>query len=83
MATLQTQVDAQNQVVRKLEEKERILQNNLSTMDKEISLRQQSLELNKRKVALNIASQFYSFYLIWGWTEKTWLVWDLNQQPSD
>ena len=53
MATLQTQVDAQNQVVRKLEEKERILQNNLSTMDKEISLRQQSLELNKRKVALN------------------------------
>ncbi|XP_038059012.1 E3 ubiquitin-protein ligase BRE1B-like isoform X2 [Patiria miniata] len=49
VATLQTQVDAQNQVVRKLEEKERILQNNLSTMDKEITLRQQSLELNRRK----------------------------------
>ncbi|XP_070571727.1 E3 ubiquitin-protein ligase BRE1A-like [Ptychodera flava] len=49
VATLQTQVEAQNQVVRKLEEKERVLQNNVSTMEKELSLRQQALEINKRK----------------------------------
>ncbi|XP_054161348.1 E3 ubiquitin-protein ligase Bre1-like isoform X2 [Oppia nitens] len=47
--SLQAQVEAQNQVVRKLEEKERLLQNNLSTIEKELSLRQQSMELHKRK----------------------------------
>ena len=36
-------------MVRKLEEKERILQNNLSTLEKELSLRQQALEMHKRK----------------------------------
>ena len=36
VATLQFQVDAQNLVVRKLEEKERILQNNLSALEKEL-----------------------------------------------
>ena len=36
MSTLHTQVEAQNQVVRKLEEKERILQNSLSTVEKEL-----------------------------------------------
>ena len=36
VATLQEQVEAQNQVVRKLEEKERILQNNLATVEKEL-----------------------------------------------
>ena len=36
VGTLQTQVAAQNQVVRKLEEKENILQNNLSTVEKEL-----------------------------------------------
>ncbi|KAG1714678.1 E3 ubiquitin-protein ligase Bre1 [Nymphon striatum] len=47
--TLNNQVEAQNLVVRKLEEKERILQNNLSTVEKELSLRQQAMEMHKRK----------------------------------
>ncbi|XP_018027488.1 E3 ubiquitin-protein ligase Bre1-like [Hyalella azteca] len=47
--TLTTQVSAQNQVVRKLEEKERLLQNSLSTLEKELTLRQQALEMHKRK----------------------------------
>ena len=36
VSTLHSQVEAQNQVVRKLEEKERILQNNLATVEKEL-----------------------------------------------
>ena len=32
-------VEAQNQVVRKLEEKERLLQNNLAAVEKELTLR--------------------------------------------
>ena len=36
------QVEAQNQVVRKLEEKERLLQTNLATVEKELVLRQQA-----------------------------------------
>ena len=40
MKTLQ--VEAQNQVVRKLEEKERLLQTNLATVEKELVLRQQA-----------------------------------------
>jgi len=36
-------------VVRKLEDKERLLQNNLSTIEKELSLRQQAMEMHKRK----------------------------------
>ena len=51
VATYQTQVDAQNQVVRKLEEKERILQNALSTVEKEMGFRQQGSDLHKRKVS--------------------------------
>ncbi|KAL3268410.1 hypothetical protein HHI36_007525 [Cryptolaemus montrouzieri] len=47
--TLTTQVDAANIVVRKLEEKERILQNTLATVEKELSLRQQAMEMHKRK----------------------------------
>nr|NVI70116.1 Bre1 [Cucujiformia] len=47
--TLTTQVDAANIVVRKLEEKERILQNTLATMEKELALRQQAMEMHKRK----------------------------------
>jgi len=47
--TLTTQVEAQFQVVRKLEEKERLLQNSLATIEKELSLRQQALEMHKRK----------------------------------
>ena len=43
MKTLQ--VEAQNQVVRKLEEKERLLQTNLATVEKELVLRQQAKSL--------------------------------------
>lgn len=49
VSTLHSQVEAQNQVVRKLEEKERLLQNNLATVEKELSLRQQAMEMHKRK----------------------------------
>ncbi|XP_048359392.1 E3 ubiquitin-protein ligase BRE1A [Sphaerodactylus townsendi] len=47
--TLRTQVDAQLQVVRKLEEKEHLLQSNIGTGEKELGLRTQALEMNKRK----------------------------------
>ena len=47
--TLNTQVEAQNAVVRKLEEKERLLHNNLQAVDKELSMRQQAMEMHKRK----------------------------------
>nr|NVI70121.1 Bre1 [Cucujiformia] len=47
--TLTLQVDAANIVVRKLEEKERILQNTLATVEKELALRQQAMEMHKRK----------------------------------
>ncbi|CAH1101653.1 unnamed protein product [Psylliodes chrysocephalus] len=49
VSTLTTQVDAGNLVVRKLEEKERILQNTLATVEKELALRQQAMEMHKRK----------------------------------
>ncbi|KAB0804547.1 hypothetical protein PPYR_01517 [Photinus pyralis] len=49
VGTLTTQVDSANVVVRKLEEKERILQNTLATIEKELSLRQQGMEMHKRK----------------------------------
>merc|ERR1712038_1432055 len=47
--TLSTQIEAQNQVVRKLEEKERLLQSSLVAMDKELAMRQQAMEMHKRK----------------------------------
>ena len=43
------QVEAQNQVVRKLEEKERLLMQSLATVEKELQLRQQAMEMHKRK----------------------------------
>nr|XP_056718997.1 E3 ubiquitin-protein ligase BRE1B [Euleptes europaea] len=46
---LKSQVDTQLLVVQKLEEKERVLQGNLATVEKELTLRSQALELNKRK----------------------------------
>lgn len=49
VATLQSQVEAQNLVVRKLEEKEQILQNTVTTMEKELGLTQQAMEMHKRK----------------------------------
>uniref|UniRef100_A0A8B9MPF9 E3 ubiquitin protein ligase n=1 Tax=Accipiter nisus TaxID=211598 RepID=A0A8B9MPF9_9AVES len=47
---LKAQVDAQLLVVQKLEEKERGLQSSLAAVEKELALRSQALELNKRKV---------------------------------
>lgn len=44
------QVDAQLLVVQKLEEKEGVLQSTLATLEKELAVRMQALELNKRKV---------------------------------
>lgn len=49
VATRETQIEAMNVVLRKLEEKERILQNTLTTVEKELVLRQQALEMHKRK----------------------------------
>lgn len=46
--SLQSHIEAQNQVVRKLEEKERLLQNHLSTTEKELNMRQKALEQHKR-----------------------------------
>jgi E3 ubiquitin-protein ligase BRE1 len=37
VSTIHTQVEAQILVVRKLEEKERVLQNNIMTMEKELA----------------------------------------------
>ncbi|KAI0217731.1 E3 ubiquitin-protein ligase BRE1B [Lamellibrachia satsuma] len=47
--TLQHQVEAQNVVVRKLEDKESFLQGNLTLVEKELSCRQQASEMFKRK----------------------------------
>ncbi|KAG8434880.1 hypothetical protein GDO86_013005 [Hymenochirus boettgeri] len=49
LLTLRTQVDAQLQVLRKLEEKEHLLQSSISTGEKELTLRTQALDLSKRK----------------------------------
>lgn len=43
-------MDAQLLVVQKLEEKEGVLQSTLAALEKELSVRTQALELNKRKV---------------------------------
>ena len=43
------QVEAQNQVVRRLEEKERLLQSSIAAAEKELMLRQQAMEMHKRK----------------------------------
>lgn len=57
-----SKVDAQLLVVQKLEEKEGILQSSLATLEKELALRTQALELNKRKV--RITSQMCIISLI-------------------
>jgi len=49
VATLQSQVESQNMVVRCLEDKERILANNLGLVEKEQGLTQQASEMHKRK----------------------------------
>lgn len=43
-------MDAQLLVVQKLEEKEGVLQSTLAALEKELAVRTQALELNKRKV---------------------------------
>uniref|UniRef100_A0A3B3VWC2 E3 ubiquitin protein ligase n=1 Tax=Poecilia latipinna TaxID=48699 RepID=A0A3B3VWC2_9TELE len=48
--TFKTQVDAQLLVVQKLEEKEGVLQTTLAALEKELAVRTQALELNKRKL---------------------------------
>lgn len=47
--TRDAQIEALHIVLRKLEEKERILQNTVSTIEKELALRQQAMEMHKRK----------------------------------
>ncbi|XP_052799034.1 E3 ubiquitin-protein ligase BRE1B-like [Mya arenaria] len=49
VSTIHLQVEAHILVVRKLEEKERVLHNNIATMEKEMALTQQAMELHKRK----------------------------------
>lgn len=49
-------MDAQLLVVQKLEEKEGVLQSTLGALEKELAVRTQALELNKRKVRGDEAS---------------------------
>merc|ERR1712071_727966 len=49
VSTLNMQVEAQNQVVRRLEEKGRLLQSSIAAAEKELILRQQAMEMHKRK----------------------------------
>ncbi|XP_055611079.1 E3 ubiquitin-protein ligase Bre1 isoform X2 [Uranotaenia lowii] len=47
--TRDSQIEAMHVVLRKLEEKERILQNTVTTIEKELIARQQAMEMHKRK----------------------------------
>ncbi|XP_011186865.1 E3 ubiquitin-protein ligase Bre1 [Zeugodacus cucurbitae] len=49
MSTRDTQIEAMHIVLRKLEEKERSLQATVATIEKELMLRQQAMEMHKRK----------------------------------
>nr|XP_014091752.1 E3 ubiquitin-protein ligase Bre1 [Bactrocera oleae]XP_036228092.1 E3 ubiquitin-protein ligase Bre1 [Bactrocera oleae]XP_036228093.1 E3 ubiquitin-protein ligase Bre1 [Bactrocera oleae] len=49
MTTRDTQIEAMHIVLRKLEEKERSLQATVATIEKELMLRQQAMEMHKRK----------------------------------
>ncbi|EDV97749.1 GH17039 [Drosophila grimshawi] len=49
MATASTQIEAMHIVLRKLEEKERTLQATVASIEKELMLRQQAMEMHKRK----------------------------------
>lgn len=67
MLMFPSKVDAQLLVVQKLEEKEGILQSSLAALEKELALRTQALELNKRKVRGSL--QMYDIgclYIYWG-----------------
>lgn len=50
------QLESVNSVVHKLEEKEKIYQTALSNLEKEMLIRQQALELHKRKAIENAQS---------------------------
>ncbi len=60
------QVEAQNQVVRRLEEKERLLQSSIGCAEKELMLRQQAMEMHKRK-AIESAQSAADLKLHLGW----------------
>lgn len=49
VSTRDAQIESMHIVLRKLEEKERILQNTVTTIEKELVLRQQAMEMHKRK----------------------------------
>lgn len=62
-------MDAQLLVVQKLEEKEGVLQNTLAALEKELAVRTQALELNKRKVrkaivSITLSVNIYCFFLL-------------------
>lgn len=61
------QVDAQLLVVQKLEEKEGVLQSTLAALEKELSVRTQALELNKRKVRRDMPSIILSVRVTAPW----------------
>lgn len=67
------QVEATNIVVRKLEEKERILQNSLATAEKELALRQQAMEMHKRK-AIESAQSAADLKLHLGESRHNWFI---------
>lgn len=71
------QVEAQNQVVRRLEEKERLLQSSISCAEKELMLRQQAMEMHKRK-AIESAQSAADLKLHLG----TAFIFCLNSRPS-
>jgi len=56
------QVDAQLLVVQKLEEKEGVLQSTLAALEKELAVRTQALELNKRKVRGSVDHTVHLLY---------------------
>lgn len=60
-----SKVDAQLQVVRKLEEKEHLLQSSIGTGEKELGLRTQALEMNKRKVGDAFISSWVERWSCW------------------
>lgn len=49
VTSLNTHRDTQTQLVKKLEEREKALQNAVTSLEKELNLRQQAMELHKRK----------------------------------
>lgn len=67
VTSLNTHRETQTQLVKKLEEREKALQNAVTSLEKELSLRQQAMELHKRKAvdsaqaAQDIKIRFDSF----------------------